>query len=116
MFICDECEESLKKSVELIQEYYDEEHKNQRNHDNIEALIPVLIDGERWPFQNECLDSIITNMELHWMNQITNVFNQYHNSLKSDGVLLGSMVGEDSLKQLRMSLSLAMLERKGGVR
>lgn len=41
------------------------------------------------------------------------VSSQIHNALKSDGVLLGSMFGGDTLYQLRGALQLAETEREG---
>lgn len=58
---------------------------------------------------------MISSLNLHWVNDLPTAFKSILNSLKEDGVLLASVFGGDTLYELRSSLQLAELERKGGV-
>ncbi|XP_039280299.1 arginine-hydroxylase NDUFAF5, mitochondrial [Nilaparvata lugens] len=76
----------------------------------------VLLDEESlFPFEDNSVDLVISNLSLHWVNDLPGVFSKIKNCLVNDGVLLLSLFGGDSLYELRCSLQLADLERKGGV-
>lgn len=49
------------------------------------------------------------------MNDLPNAFKQILSSLRQDGVFLASIFGGDTLYELRSSLQLAELERRGGL-
>lgn len=57
----------------------------------------------------------ISNMSLHWINDLPGCFRAIMKSLKPDGIFLASVFGGDTLFELRSSLQLAELERKGGI-
>lgn len=57
---------------------------------------------------------VISNLSLHWVNDLPGCFRSIIKSLKPDGVFLASIFGGDTLFELRSSLHLAELERKGG--
>ena len=61
------------------------------------------------------MDMILSSLSLHWVNDLPGCFDRIKRSLKPDGVFIASMFGEDTLYELRSSLQLAELERKGGV-
>ncbi|KAJ9126025.1 hypothetical protein QFC24_002297 [Naganishia onofrii] len=60
-------------------------------------------------------DCIVSNMGLHWVNDLPGVLKQIQRALKPDGVFMGSMIGGDSLFELRTALQLAEQERSGGI-
>lgn len=49
------------------------------------------------------------------MNDLPGCFRRIHQGLKPDGVFIASLFGGDTLYELRSSLQLAELERKGGI-
>jgi SAM-dependent methyltransferase len=61
----------------------------------------IVGDEEILPFEDNYFDLIISNMSLHWINDLPGLFVQAKNKLKPDGFLLASMFGEDTLYQLR---------------
>jgi NADH dehydrogenase [ubiquinone] 1 alpha subcomplex assembly factor 5 len=67
------------------------------------AVKPIRIigDEEYVPFQNESLDLVISNMSLHWVNDLPGTFAQVRRSLKPDGMFLGALLGENTLMELR---------------
>ncbi|GMF98289.1 transferase activity protein [[Candida] boidinii] len=63
----------------------------------------------------ENFDCVVSNLSLHWINDLPNTFKNIFNSLKPNGVFMGSMFGGDTLFELRTSLQLAEMERYGGL-
>lgn len=61
------------------------------------------------------LDMIVSNLSLHWVNNLPGCFNNIFKSLKPDGLFMATIFGGDTLYELRSSLQLAELERKGGL-
>lgn len=60
-------------------------------------------------------DAVLSSLSLHWINDLPSVLRQINNVLKPDAPLMAAMLGGDSLFELRTSLQLAELERRGGV-
>jgi len=77
--------------------------------------IRLVVDEEYLPFAPQSVDLIISNMSLHWVNDLPNTLQQIKTTLKPNGVFIGSMLGGDTLAELRGSFSLAEQEREGGV-
>lgn len=61
------------------------------------------------------MDLVISSLSLHWVNDLPNCFNTINRSLKPDGVFIASLFGGETLFELRSSLQLADMERKGGI-
>lgn len=75
----------------------------------------MVIDEERkFPFENKALDLVISNLNLHWVNNLPGCLKEIYRVLGEDGVFLASVFGGDTLYELRSSLVLAELEREGG--
>jgi NADH dehydrogenase [ubiquinone] 1 alpha subcomplex assembly factor 5 len=60
-------------------------------------------------------DLIISNLSMHWINDLPEVYKKLFNCLKPDGCFIGSMFGGDTLFELRTALQLAEIERYGGI-
>ena len=52
---------------------------------------------------------------MHWVNDLEGTLKGFRESLEPDGVFLGSIMGGDTLQELRICLNLAESEREGGV-
>ncbi|KAK7468204.1 hypothetical protein BaRGS_00036565 [Batillaria attramentaria] len=74
----------------------------------------VIADEEYFPFRENSLDLVFSNLSLHWVNDLPGCFRQVQMALKNDAAFIGSMFGGDTLYQLRVALQLAELEREGG--
>lgn len=61
------------------------------------------------------MDLVVSNLSLHWVNDVLGCFRAIQKALKPDGVFIGSLFGGDTLYELRSSLQLAEIERKGGI-
>ncbi|CAN0127149.1 unnamed protein product, partial [Heterosigma akashiwo] len=76
---------------------------------------PILVDSEFLPFNDKCFDLVISNLHLHWVNDLPNCLQEINRVLKPDGVFLGSMMGGNTLQELRTCLLMAEQEREGGM-
>ncbi|KAF2201829.1 S-adenosyl-L-methionine-dependent methyltransferase [Delitschia confertaspora ATCC 74209] len=75
----------------------------------------VLTASETLPFDANTFDAVLSSLSLHWINDLPSVLSQINNILKPDCPFIGVMMGGDSLYELRTSLQLAEMERRGGV-
>ncbi|OMP87072.1 putative methyltransferase-like protein, mitochondrial [Diplodia seriata] len=82
---------------------------------DIEMTRQVLADEECLPFEPESFDAVLSSLSMHWINDLPSVLRQINSVLKPDAPFLGVMLGGDSLFELRTSLQLAELDRRGGV-
>ena len=74
----------------------------------------VVADEEILPFQAQCFDAILSNLTLHWVNDLPGALAQIRNSLKPDGLFLASLFGTGTLHELRTALMEAELAETGG--
>ena len=58
---------------------------------------------------------IDSNLSLHWVNDLPGALTQAREALRPDGVLLASMLGGHTLRELRIAMQLAEMEREVGV-
>lgn len=58
---------------------------------------------------------VLSSLNLHWVNDLPKAFKSIINGLKQDGVFMAALFGGDTLYELRSSLQLAELERRGGL-
>jgi SAM-dependent methyltransferase len=76
---------------------------------------PVLTaDEELLPFAPHSFDLVISNLSLHWVNDLPGCLVQVRECLKPDGLLLAAMLGGDTLTELRRALMEAELAETGG--
>lgn len=75
----------------------------------------VACDEEYLPFAPGSLDLIVSNLSLHWVNDLPGLFIQVRRALKPDGLFLAAMLGRDTLWELRDSLAAAEIEGEGGL-
>ncbi|CAD7012052.1 arginine-hydroxylase NDUFAF5, mitochondrial isoform X1 [Ceratitis capitata] len=78
-------------------------------------MTKLEVDEEKLDFAENSLDLVISSLSLHWVNDLPGCFSKVIRSLKPDGVFIASLFGGDTLYELRSSLQLAEIERKGGL-
>jgi len=77
---------------------------------------PVLAcDEETLPVAPGSLDAILSNLSLHWINDLPGALIQARRALKPDGLFLASLLGGDTLVELRACLADAEIEIHGGL-
>jgi SAM-dependent methyltransferase len=74
----------------------------------------VIIDPERLPFAPQSFQLVVSPLTLHWVNDLPGVFIQIRELLKPDGLMLVSLLGGDTLSELRMALIEAESDIVGG--
>ena len=67
----------------------------------------VICDETEWPKEGEQYDLIVSNMSLHWHNDIETSLNNYLNSLVPDGAFISASLGGDTLQELRICMNLS---------
>ena len=77
-------------------------------------VLTVCADEEFLPFQPHAFDLVVSNLSVHWVNDLPGCFLQVHRVLKPDGLLLAAMLGGQTLNELRASLLAGELAETGG--
>ena len=74
----------------------------------------VAADEEALPFAAGVFDLVVSNLALHWVNDLPGTLIQVRRALKPDGLLLAAFLGGATLTELREALMAAELEIEGG--
>jgi SAM-dependent methyltransferase len=75
----------------------------------------LSLDEEFIPFATATFDLVTSNLGLHWVNDVPGTLAQIRSTLKPDGLFIASLIGEQSLHELRSSLIDAELAVSGGI-
>ncbi|MCP5366865.1 MAG: methyltransferase domain-containing protein [Hyphomicrobiales bacterium] len=75
----------------------------------------VAADAEALPFADHSFDAVLSNFDLHWVNDLPGALVQARRVLKPDGLFLAVMAGGATLHELRRALSEAEEAVDGGV-
>ena len=78
------------------------------------AKLGVVGEAEFLPFADRSFDLVLGTLGLHWANDLPGALIQLRRVLRPDGLLLASLLGGETLTELRQSLALAELELTGG--
>ncbi|MDP2698386.1 methyltransferase domain-containing protein [Thalassospira sp.] len=74
----------------------------------------LVANEEYLPVAEGSLDAILSNLSLHWVNDLPGMLVQARRALKPDGLFLACMFGGDTLRDLRDALMTAEMEQEGG--
>ncbi|MBL4801543.1 MAG: methyltransferase domain-containing protein [Emcibacter sp.] len=85
-----------------------------RNFTTAKDAVRVQGDEELLPYLPESLDLVLSNLSLHWVNDLPGCLAQIKQSLKPDGLFLGALFGGESLTELRQCLLEAEMNIRGG--
>jgi len=75
----------------------------------------IAADEEFLPFAPASFDLAVSNLSLHWVNDLPGALVQIRRALKPDGFFCGAMLGGETLLELRRCLYEAEMETAGGV-
>ena len=75
----------------------------------------ILADGEFLPLAPQSLDLVLSNLDLHSVNDLPGALVQIRRSLKPDGLFLAAMLGGETLYELRECMSAAEIKTTGGM-
>lgn len=74
----------------------------------------VIAQNDFLPFAAGTFDLIISNLALHWVNDLPGLLVQANRCLKPDGLFLAVLFGGQTLRELRSVLIAAELDCEGG--
>jgi SAM-dependent methyltransferase len=74
-----------------------------------------VADEEVLPVAEHSLDLVLSNLSLHWVNDLPGALTQIRRALKPDGLFLATLFGMETLRELRTALMEAETETAGGV-
>ena len=83
---------------------------------NRAGVMTLVADEEFLPFAPESFDLVMSNLTLHWVNDLPGCLTQIRQTLKLEGLFLANMLGGDTLKELRQSLIKAESSNCAGSR
>jgi hypothetical protein len=76
---------------------------------------PIVIgDPELLPFRDSSLDLVVSALALHWVEDLPGALAQVRRALKPDGLFIANLLGGETLRELRESLTAAEAELTGG--
>ena len=92
------------------------ESKSNSNSFQVESTFQELAEvKDIYQLKSQDYDIVMSNLWLHWVNDIPGFLKGVREKLKPDGAFLCSAFGGSTLEEFRYSFYLAELERKGGV-
>lgn len=79
------------------------------------SYLRVAADEEALPFADSSLDLVTSALALQFVNDLPGALIQIRRALKPDGLFLASLIGGESLVELRSAIAAAESELEGGV-
>ena len=80
-----------------------------------EGVPRLVAEAEALPFGRHSFDLVLSNLELHWTNDLPGALLQLRHMLKPDGLLLAALLGGETLSELGRALIEAELAEEGGI-
>jgi SAM-dependent methyltransferase len=78
------------------------------------GALRVVADEEALPFADASLDLVVSGLSLQLVNDLPGTLVQVRRALKPDGLVLASLLGGETLKELRQAWLAAEAELTGG--
>ena len=79
-----------------------------------EAETGIVFDPELLPLKQQSLNLVVSPLFLHWINDLPGILVQIRQSLLPDGLFLATLLGRESLAELRSVFLQADSEISGG--
>ena len=83
--------------------------------ENLVQSYTLQCDEEFLPFAENSFDLVLSSLYLHWNNDLQGTLSSISSILKPDGAFIGSILGNNTLKELRTAFYFAEQERKNGM-
>jgi SAM-dependent methyltransferase len=74
----------------------------------------LAADEEMLPFSGPVFNLILSSLALHWVNDLPGALIQARRALKPGGLFLASLLGGETLSELRQAMLVAESELRGG--
>jgi len=82
---------------------------------NRAGALALVTDEEFLPFAPKSFDLVMSNLTLHWVNDLPGCLTQIRQTIKQNGLFLANILGGETLKELRQSLTKAEAAINGGL-
>jgi len=92
----------------------EEEEEENTEKEAVNVDLETTSQYKTFPEHQSHYDAVLSLLHLHFTNDLHAAFSQIHASLKPNGVFMATMIGQDTLYELRTALQLGEIERKGG--
>jgi len=79
------------------------------------SLPTIIADEEFLPIREQSLDLVLSNLSLHWVNDLPGALVQIRRALMPNGLFLATMFGAQTLNELRIAFLEAEAELHDGV-
>ncbi|EFO24811.1 methyltransferase [Loa loa] len=89
--------------------------RSERAADPEVPVLSVIADESMAPFREKSADLVVSSLSAHWINDLTKWFSRCLSILRPDCPLIGAMLANETLHELRIALQLAEMERLGGI-
>ncbi|KAI5089832.1 arginine-hydroxylase NDUFAF5, mitochondrial precursor [Silurus meridionalis] len=93
----------ISKEEDVVEQMFLSDISNASLRLNRQSEMPthcMMADEDFLPFQENTSDLVVSNLSLHWINDVPGALRQVHRVLKPDGVFVGAMVGGVTLYEL----------------
>lgn len=77
-------------------------------------VMAAAADEEYLPFAAQSFDAVVSNLSLHWVNDLPGALLQLRRALRPDGLFMAAVLGGESLRELRDCLMTAEVNVTGG--
>lgn len=77
--------------------------------------LKLVADEEFLPFADNSFDLVMSSLSLHWVNDLPGTLIQIHKALKPGGIFFASLLGGETLKELRQATLAAEMESGSGI-
>lgn len=113
-FLFHEGAEALADRLSFIKREFEQAVFHGLDFGALEAALPtmqpkdrILAETEAWPLEAQSCDLILSNLQLHWVNDLPGLLIQIRQSLRPDGFFSACLIGGESLFELRAALAQA---------
>lgn len=91
------------------------EEARKRTGGGVPTSAPVLAaDEEALPFGTHAFDLVLSSLSLHWVNDLPGTLAQVRRCLRPDGLFMATLLGGQTLKELRAAWTEAELAEESG--
>ena len=94
---------------------FDDAQKTKKKITQVTTITPTQIEKDILPLEPFTLDALVSWGYLHWVNELPEMLLQCRYALKPDGVFVGSMIGGESLYELREAITEVEMRQTGGI-
>ncbi len=107
-FLYDHCQKQIDDRIQDIKRVFSNPY-------NLDQIINSLSDDRPLKLSDQKIDCLTSNLSLHWVNDLPGRLYQIRKNLKPDAVFIASLLGGQTLDELRQTLMAVEMEIFGGV-